>query len=84
MKAKLTEKLAELGWKVSGSAFNEDLVIEKQIEPVSGLVMENELPAVGKSFICYRIETSTFTYMLHSAEFEHIYKTLTINDDENQ
>lgn len=76
MKEKLTELLIKMGWKVTGTAICNDLVVEKRIEPIAGLVMENELPAVGKNFICYRLETSTFTYHLFEREFEHIYNSL--------
>lgn len=75
MKEKLIELLTQKGWIVSELPCS-DLVIEKRIEPVAGLVMENELPAVGKNFICYRLETSTFTYHLFEREFEHIYNSL--------
>jgi len=83
MRAKLAELLTKMGWKVTGASMCNDLVIEKRIEPVAGLIMEIELPAVGKNFICYRLDNSTITYSLSERQFEHIYTTLKQNLDGN-
>ena len=73
MKAKLTEKLIELGWTVEDSINKEELIVRKKVEPIAGAIMCFEMPATGTTFISYDLADGVITYLLFSREFEHLY-----------